>query len=386
MTKKHKEDTPETEKTVTPENSSGGIVIDESQDQALNSGSSRIKIAPAKLAILAALGISLPALGILGGFNYIKSHLHFGSDDAPKSKTTRTYSSAPDSIGKFIPPELPKAAPVPEPAAAAAPEPEHEPVIRPGEPAPITEQAANPQDELLSKRLASGINSHSATAVSAAANTNTVSQSENANAQADRRVKLMANIDYTLVKGTKIPCVLETNIISEQDGYTSCVISQDVYSGNARVLLLEKGTRVTGEYSGSVKNGDRRLQIIWDRLITPYDIAVQIQSPSTGRLGASGVTGKVDNRWGLRIGSALLVSLISDTLKIAGDKSDSAEVIVDSSTADTSQSLAEKILEKNIDLSPIIYLREGEVINIYVADDVDLSAVYQARNAWFGAQ
>lgn len=351
----------------------GGIIIEESTDNsALNSGSGRIKTSSGKLAVLIALGVSLPALGIFGGFNYIKSNLHFGGDDAPKTKTTRTYHSAPESIGKFIPPELPKAEKTPEPI-----------VIRPGEAAPAAVPTANPQDEVRTKRLTSGINAYTATVSTTVNTANAANPAENANT-ADRRVKLMANIDYTLVKGTKIPCVLETNIISEQDGFTSCVISQDVYSGNARILLLEKGTRVTGEYSGSVKNGDSRLQVIWDRLITPYDIAVQIKSPSTDRLGASGVTGKADNRWGLRIGSALLVSLISDALSIAGDKSDSAAVIVDSNTADTSQSLAEKILEKNIDLSPIIYIREGEVINIYVADDIDLSAVYQARSAWFG--
>lgn len=363
----------------------GGIIIEESTDNsALNSGSGRIKTSSGKLAVLIALGVSLPALGIFGGFNYIKSNLHFGGDDAPKTKTTRTYHSAPESIGKFIPPELPKAEKTPEPIAAVAIEPEPEPiVIRPGEAAPAAVPTANPQDEVRTKRLTSGINAYTATVSTTVNTVNAANPAENANT-ADRRVKLMANIDYTLVKGTKIPCVLETNIISEQDGFTSCVISQDVYSGNARILLLEKGTRVTGEYSGSVKNGDSRLQVIWDRLITPYDIAVQIKSPSTDRLGASGVTGKADNRWGLRIGSALLVSLISDALSIAGDKSDSAAVIVDSNTADTSQSLAEKILEKNIDLSPIIYIREGEVINIYVADDIDLSAVYQARSAWFG--
>ncbi|SUO96102.1 TrbI/VirB10 family protein [Suttonella ornithocola] len=137
--------------------------------------------------------------------------------------------------------------------------------------------------------------------------------------------------------------------------------------------------KVTGEYRGDVKNGDRRLQIIWDRLITPYDVVVQLQSPTTDRLGASGITGKVDNRWGLRIGSALLVSIMSDALNIAGKNSKSADVIVESDTADTSNDIAKKILEKNIDLSPIIYLREGEMINIYVADDIDLSSVYNAR-------
>ena len=100
----------------------------------------------------------------------------------------------------------------------------------------------------------------------------------------------------------------------------------------------------------------------------------------TDRLGASGITGKVDNRWGTRIGSALLVSLFSDALQVLGERSKSAQVIVDSNTSDTSQDLARQILQNNIDLPPIIYIREGEMINIYVADDIDLSSVYKAEN------
>ena len=127
-----------------------------------------------------------------------------------------------------------------------------------------------------------------------------------------------------------------------------------MYSSNARVLLIEKGTKVTGAYNAGLKNGDRRL-------------------------GASGISGKVDNRWGTRIGSAILVSLIDDALRIAGDRSKSANVIVDSQTADTGKDMAAKILEKQINLPPIVYIREGEKINIYVANDVDLSSIYNIR-------
>lgn len=354
----------------------GGIIIEEasqnSESEILNSGNRGARVSPKKIFVFTLLVIITMGGAVFFGFNFIKSNLTFSSGKDEKYNDTRTYSFAPDSIGKYEPD------PIAPPEESEEEEEEQVPVsedkitdttVAP----PLLIQDKQPVEEsnqptLKDRRLSAGINASEASVIE-----------KPEKATPSRQVKLLREIDYTLIKGTKIPCILETNIVSEQDGFTSCIISQDIYSGNARILLIEKGTKVTGEYRGSVKNGDRRLQIIWDRLITPYDIVVQLDSPSTDRLGASGVTGKVDNRWRLRIGSALMVSLISDTLEIIGKRQESAEVIVESETADTSKDIAEKILEKNIDLSPIIFIREGEQITIYVADDIDLSPVYNVK-------
>lgn len=86
-----------------------------------------------------------------------------------------------------------------------------------------------------------------------------------------------------------------------------------------------------------------------------------------------------------RIGSALLVSLFNDAINVLGENShsQSAEVIVDSKTSETSQGLAKEILDNNINLPPIIYIKEGQMLNIYVADDIDLSSIYRAQKVKF---
>ena len=331
-------------------------------DNGLNGGG--IRISPLKIMLLVLAGLVIVAAVIVGLFLYIKGSLGFGSRE--KDKTAKTLVAAPDNIGKLDLPILPEPEEAPE-APPPLPEAQHA-----TEPPAIAQTAPNAQPEntgptLNERRLASGVGSYQQR------------QKPEEPPPPTRQAKLLRDVDYTLIKGTKIPCVLETNIISEQEGFASCIISQDVYSSNARVLLIEKGTKVTGAYNTGLKNGDRRLGVVWDRLITPYDVVIQLDSPSTGRLGASGISGKVDNRWGTRIGSAILVSLIDDALRIAGDRSKSANVIVGSQTADTGKDMAAKILEKQINLPPIVYIREGEKINIYVADDVDLSSIYNIR-------
>ena len=47
--------------------------------------------------------------------------------------------------------------------------------------------------------------------------------------------------DALLVRGTYLRCVLETRIITDLAGYTSCLLTEPVYSINGRNLLLPEG-------------------------------------------------------------------------------------------------------------------------------------------------
>lgn len=319
------------------------------------------------IATLVVVAFAVLALGGYAGASLIKKLLHTEREETPLT-TVRSVEEVPDNIGK-----IPETPPEPEPVAVDDTQVNDTPKDTPQETTQsvvVSEDNNQPKPpSLKDRRLAGG---------------NMQTNPQNATQQAAAvSVRMLKNMDLTLIKGTKIPCVLENNIVSEQDGFTSCVVSHDIYSGNAKTLLIEKGSKVTGMYSGSVKNGNTRLQIIWDRIITPYDLAIDLNSPSTDRLGASGVTGKVDNRWGLRIGSALLVSLISDTMEVIADRNKKSTVFVDSETKDTSQDIAEKVLDKYINLPPIIYIEEGKTIQIYAQQDIDFSSVYRLKKTRF---
>ena len=315
-------------------------------------------------------GFALFVILGLGGLtvSWVRGKLH-GEPKEQHTESVRNVSNVPEHIGN--PQTLPQSKPttqVIETANDEVPD-ERQPDTPPQ--TTVTATAANNENKapsLKDRRLAS----------------NMCDTPQNATPQAAAvAVRLVKNMNLTLIKGTKIPCVLENNIVSEQDGFTSCIVSHDIYSGNAKTLLIEKGSKITGAYSGSVKNGNRRLQIIWDRIITPFDLAIDLNSPSTDRLGASGVTGKVDNRWGLRIGSALLVSLITDTMEVIADRNKKSTVYVESETRDTAQDIAEKVLDQYINLPPIIYIEEGKTIQIYVQQDIDFSSVYRLKKTRF---
>lgn len=191
--------------------------------------------------------------------------------------------------------------------------------------------------------------------------------------------------DTTMVRGTYLRCVLETRIISDLDGFASCVVTEPVYSFNGRALLLPKGSKIYGRYaSGDFMNN--RMAVVWDRVLTPAGVDVTLQAPGVDNLGSSGMPGQYDAHWARRISSALMISLLSDAFKYyAAEEGPSQTGITsgglvtqepfESNTAESIQRLAEQAIAENSRRPPTVTLNQGTVVNIYVTQDIDFSNV-----------
>ena len=191
---------------------------------------------------------------------------------------------------------------------------------------------------------------------------------------------LLGNRSLTLPKGTTFNCALKTRIVSEQSGYVSCQVLRNVYSDNGRVLLIERGSHLDGEYTAKYRTGQTRIFVIWSRVRTSEGVTVDIESPATGPLGEAGVDGFVDQHWGERFGGAMLVTLIDDAVKITvANQQSAASTVVAQDTGDTAAKVAEKMLDASVNIPPTIYKNQGEVVGIYVSKDVDFSSVYELR-------
>lgn len=194
---------------------------------------------------------------------------------------------------------------------------------------------------------------------------------------------MLGNRSLTLPKGTAFTCALKTKVISANSGLVGCQVQRNVFSDDGRVLLIERGSHLDGEYRvASVRPGTVRIPVLWTRIRTPLGVTVDIDSPGTGQLGESGIDGYVDNRWSERIGAAMLLSLIDDSVKLviqnqASDRQ-ADTIVLPSTTANTSK-LAEKVLDSTINIPPLIYQNQGGIVGIYVARDVDFSSVYELK-------
>ncbi|GAB3383575.1 TrbI/VirB10 family protein [Lysobacter fragariae] len=193
------------------------------------------------------------------------------------------------------------------------------------------------------------------------------------------------NPDTLLVRGTYIRCVMETRIVTDISGFTSCVVTEPVYSINGRRLLLPKGSKASGRYQGSTVNGPR-VAVVWDRITTPNGIDINMASPGVDNLGGAGHPGQYDAHWASRITSALLISLISDGFKYAAAKNgpegtvvtnSGSEVVMpyESNTARAMERLANQAIERSANRPATVTINQGSVVNIYVARDVSFSGV-----------
>ena len=191
---------------------------------------------------------------------------------------------------------------------------------------------------------------------------------------------LLGDRSLTLAKGTAFTCALKTKVISASSGLVGCMVQRNLYSDDARVLLIERGSHLDGEYRiASVKPGTVRIPVLWTRIRTPLGVTVELDSPGTGPLGESGVDGYTDNRWGERIGAAMLLSLIDDSVKVviqAQANERPGDTVVLPATAANTSKLAERVLDSTINIAPLIYQNQGGIVGIYVARDIDFSAVY----------
>ena len=178
--------------------------------------------------------------------------------------------------------------------------------------------------------------------------------------------------NFLITAGSFIPCVLQTAMDSSQPGYVSCIVPRNVYSDNGRVVLLEKGTKIFGEYQGGLNRGQYRLFVLWTRAVTPRGIAIDVGSPATDALGRSGVDGKVENFFWKRFGTALLFSLVEDAATVG------AEAVGNngSNTTRVPSDAASTVLQQNGDIKPVLRKNQGEDVGITVAQDFDFSTVY----------
>jgi type IV secretion system protein VirB10 len=212
-----------------------------------------------------------------------------------------------------------------------------------------------------------------------------------ASAIGDRSAKArqIERIDAMIPEGTLIPGILETAINSDLPGQIRAITSQDVYSFDGRRILIPTGTRLIGEYQSEVARGQKRIFVIWTRLLRDDGVTVRLKSIGTDSLGRSGLTGLVDYKWRERFGSAILLSIVgagssyltgygSGSYSSSGNgdsDSDRAAELARETIAQTFSDMANQALAENLKIPPTISVHQGERIFVYVRQDLDFSAM-----------
>ena len=192
---------------------------------------------------------------------------------------------------------------------------------------------------------------------------------------------------YELMAGTVISAALVTGINSDLPGQTIATVTQNIYdtvTGN--FLLVPQGSRILGQYDSQVAYGQRRVLLVWTRLIMPDGSSItldRLQGADTA--GYSGLEDQVDSHWGRIFAGAALSTLLGVNSQLVNNdqavNSGSVTVAVKQSSQDSLNQVGQQITRKNLNIQPTLVVRPGFPLRIIVNKDLILSPlVLSARS------
>jgi type IV secretion system protein TrbI len=179
---------------------------------------------------------------------------------------------------------------------------------------------------------------------------------------------------FILQAGTIIPAALITGIRSDLPGQITAQVTENVYdSPTGRYLLIPQGARLVGEYDSGISAGQRRVLLVWTRLILPDGTSLVLERLQGADVsGYAGLEDRVDRHWWALAQAAALSTLLNIGAELATDESDSIATALRDGAQDTIGRAGEDIVRQQLAIPPTLTIRPGFQLRIVVTRDLIL--------------
>lgn len=183
---------------------------------------------------------------------------------------------------------------------------------------------------------------------------------------------------YVLFEGSIIETTLVTRLDGDFSGPVKVMVTNPVYSRDRQHILIPEGTNILGEVRPVQGFGQRRLAVIFHRLIMPDGYSVDLdQFKGLNQVGETGLKDQVNNHYMQIFGASIALGVISGAAQatvpnvgIEASGSDAYRVGVASSVSQSSA----RVLDKFLNINPTLTIREGHRVKIYLTNDLLLPA------------
>ena len=179
---------------------------------------------------------------------------------------------------------------------------------------------------------------------------------------------------FILQGGTIIPAALITGIRSDLPGQITAQVTENVYdSPTGRYLLIPQGARLVGEYDSGISAGQRRVLLVWTRLILPDGSSLVLERlPGADASGYAGLEDRVNRHWWGLAQAAALSTLLNIGPELATDESDSIATALRDGAQDTIGVAAEEIVRQQLAIPSTLTIRPGFQLRVIVTRDLIL--------------
>ncbi len=176
-----------------------------------------------------------------------------------------------------------------------------------------------------------------------------------------------------LQAGAVISAALITGIRSDLPGQITAQVTENVYdSPTGKILLIPQGARIIGQYDNGVGFGQRRILLVWNRLIFPNGRSIVLErQPGADAEGYAGLEDGVDYHWGELFKAAALSTLLSIGAESgsSGNESDIVRALRNGAANSISQT-GQQIVQRQLNIAPTLTIRPGFPVRVIVTRDL----------------
>lgn len=183
---------------------------------------------------------------------------------------------------------------------------------------------------------------------------------------------------YQVMAGTIIPAALVTGINSDLPGQVIANVSEAVYdTATGEHLLIPQGSRLIGRYDSQIAFGQRRVLLVWTRLILPDTSSISLDRlPGVDPAGYAGLEDGVDWHWDRIFAGAALSTLLGIGAELAAPQRDGSDgrviVATQESAQETINEVGQEITRRNLSVQPTLTVRPGFPMRVMVNKDLVL--------------
>ena len=178
-----------------------------------------------------------------------------------------------------------------------------------------------------------------------------------------------------LQAGAVIAAALITGIRSDLPGQITAQVTENVYdSPTGKILLVPQGTRVIGQYDSGVGFGQRRILLVWSRLIFPNGRSIVLErQPGADAEGYAGLEDGVDYHWGQLFKAAALSTLLSVGAE-SGSSSGESDIVraLRNGASNSISQTGQQIVQRQLNIAPTLTIRPGFPVRVIVTRDLVL--------------